>query len=195
MPSPNPRNCSEIVRTVAIGITILTLTGCGTFQLASGVIPLTSKTQEQQQLDNLQCKDQAKLEANTTARQTGAFLLGMTIVGAPVAFEIEKAKQREVFKSCMEAKGYRILPPNDGPNTATAQPEPAAKPIVPAPQPVATKPAVAPAPSTPAAAAPPSPGAGRDEAAQLQKLKELRDKGLITAEEHEKKRKEILDRL
>ena len=35
----------------------------------------------------------------------------------------------------------------------------------------------------------------RDEAAQLQKLKELLDKGLITQEEYERKRKEILDRL
>ena len=35
----------------------------------------------------------------------------------------------------------------------------------------------------------------RDEAAQLQKLKELLGKGLITQEEYERKRKEILDRL
>ena len=35
----------------------------------------------------------------------------------------------------------------------------------------------------------------RDEASQLQKLKELLDKGLITQEEYERKRKEILDRL
>jgi hypothetical protein len=35
----------------------------------------------------------------------------------------------------------------------------------------------------------------RDEAVQLQKLKEILDKGLITQEEYERKRKEILDRL
>lgn len=64
------------------------------------------------------------------------------------------------------------------------------------------------APPTPAYAAPsppPPPAAqqasltsaspSRDEAAQLQKLKELLDKGLITPEEYERKRKEILDRL
>ena len=180
-----------------IGACTLALTGCGTFQLASGVIPLTSKTLEQQQLDNLQCKDQAKLEANTTGRQTGAFLLGMTIVGAPVAFELEKAKQREVFKSCMEAKGYRILPPNDGQTTTATAPGPLPNPAPPAPLPqlVELKPAAAPvAPSQPAPT-PAAPAPNRDEAAQLQKLKELLDKGLITREEYEKKRKEILDRL
>ena len=93
---------------------VLLLVGCGTFQLASGVYPLIAKTPEQQQLDNLNCKDQAKLEANSTERQTGAFLLGMTIIGAPLAFEMEKSKQREVYKSCMEGKGYRIVAPNDG---------------------------------------------------------------------------------
>lgn len=61
----------------------------------------------------------------------------------------------------------------------------------------------APASATPATPPPPAaqvaPSTGnspsRDEAAQLQKLKELLDKGLITQEEYERKRKEILDRL
>lgn len=43
--------------------------------------------------------------------------------------------------------------------------------------------------------APVTSAANRDEAAQLQKLKELRDKGLLSDEEYEKKRKEIIDRL
>lgn len=46
-------------------------------------------------------------------------------------------------------------------------------------------------PSAPTAVVAPQ----RDEAAQLVKLKELLDKGLITKDEYEKKRKEILDRL
>lgn len=55
-----------------------------------------------------------------------------------------------------------------------------------------------PSPATPIAeqnspVSPPSPG--RDEATQLQKLKELLDKELITADEFKKKRQEILDRL
>lgn len=164
------------------------LAACGTFQLASSVIPLSPKSKEQQQLDNLSCKDQAKLEANTAGRQAGAFALGMTIVGVPVAFEMEKSKQREVYKSCMEARGYRVLPPTDAPSSAT-----------PATAPAQTR--VAPAVSaTPGPSAPPAPSTAsapltRDEAARLEKLKELRDKGLISEGEYEKKRKEILDRL
>lgn len=56
----------------------------------------------------------------------------------------------------------------------------------------------APAPSSPPPTQPAPPSStspSRDEAAQLQKLKELLDKGLITQDEYERKRKEILDRL
>lgn len=192
------RTVAQQARNGVAGSTILLLAGCGTFQLASSVIPSTPKTQDQQQLDNLGCKDQAKLEANTTGRQTGAFLLGMTIVGAPVAFEMEKAKQREVYKSCMEAKGYRILPPNDQAASAApasntpSTPQPALTPPAPLPKSAVVAPA---SPPTAAAPATRQTSSGKDEAAQLQILKELRDKGLITEEEYEKKRKEILDRL
>jgi len=66
-------------------------------------------------------------------RQAGAFVLGLTIVGAPVAFELERAKQREVYKSCMEARGYRVVPPSDGQGSpATTN---ASAPAVPAPAP------------------------------------------------------------
>ena len=186
------RTRTQTTRGILASVRIVGITGCGTFQLSSGVIPLTRKTQEQLQLDDLQCKDQAKLAANTTGRQTGAFLLGMTIVGVPVAFEMEKAKQREVYKSCMEAKGYSILPPNDNQQTTAAAPELLPSPVSPPPLPqlIELKPVAAQAVATSAAPVP-----NRDEAAQFKKLKELFDKSLITKEEHEKKRKEILDRL
>ena len=159
----------------------LILSGCGTFQLASNSIPLSPKTREQMQIDNLSCKDQAKLAANTAERQAGAFALGFTIVGAPLAFELEKAKQREVYKSCMEARGYRVLPPNDGPASASAAPPPSQL------RQTSSNDLGAPVPTV-------SP-ATRDEAAQLQKLKELREKGLITEDEYQRKRKQVVDRL
>ena len=191
-------NIARIIKTIrfcrifpVIVITLL-FAGCGTFQLSSGAVPLSPKSQDQMQLDNLSCKDQAKIEANTAERQAGAFLLGFTIVGAPLAFELEKSKQREVYKSCMEARGYRVLPPKDGVEaTATSKsnlpvallPNPPTQPV----RPVST--AIVRTVQIPSAAP------GRDEAAQLQKLKELRDKGLITADEYETKRKEAIDRL
>ena len=55
--------------------------------------------------------------------------------------------------------------------------------------------AASPSASSSSAQQPPPPSTSRDEAVQLQKLKELLDKGLITQEEYERKRKEILDRL
>lgn len=95
---------------------VSSLSSCGTFVLGTAV-PQTAKTANQQQLDNLECKDKARLAASTTERQVGAFLLGMTIIGAPAAFEIEKSKQREVFKSCMEGKGYKVIPASDASTT------------------------------------------------------------------------------
>lgn len=55
--------------------------------------------------------------------------------------------------------------------------------------------AVSPAPLAAQQPPPASPTPHRDEAIQLLKLRELLDKGLITKEEYERKRKEILDRL
>ena len=182
---------------IAILSVALLVTGCGTFQLSSGAIPSTYKTQEQMQLDNLSCKDQAKLEANTAERQAGAFALGFTIIGAPIAFELEKSKQREVYKSCMEKRGYRVLPPKDGEENSQASKSGQVTVQTPVPQ---AAPLSLPAirPSEIAKQQPvqiQSNQTARDEAAQLQKIKELRDRGLITQEEYDQKRKEILDKL
>jgi hypothetical protein len=91
---------------------IMLIASCGTFTLGN-VRPQAGKTAEQQQLDTLTCKDQANLAVNSAGRQTGDFLLGMTIVGAPVAYEMDKAKQRQVFADCMQARGY-VVTPADG---------------------------------------------------------------------------------
>ena len=57
------------------------------------------------------CKVKAYEAANTKERQAGAFVAGMTIVGAPLAIEDEKKLQRKIFKECMEEKGYAVEPP------------------------------------------------------------------------------------
>jgi hypothetical protein len=95
-----------IVLLLACGVS-----ACGTFNLGN-VRPQAGKTAEQQQLDMLTCKDQANLAVNSAGRQTGDFLLGMTIVGAPVAYEMDKAKQRQVFADCMQARGYVVTSPD-----------------------------------------------------------------------------------
>jgi hypothetical protein len=69
------------------------------------------QTQSQVQLDMLTCKDQARLEANSAGRQAGSFFLGMTIVGVPVAYELEKKKTREVYAECMTDRGYKYTAP------------------------------------------------------------------------------------
>ncbi|HOY78804.1 MAG: SHOCT domain-containing protein [Zoogloea sp.] len=186
-------------------IGVLLLSGCGTFSLAGKITPPTGKGQDQQQLDLLACKDQARLAANTAERQAGAFLLGLTIVGAPVAYELEKSKQREVFAACMSQRGYEVAPVGANEGLSSSQPN-AASPggvkgneavQVTAP-PAYPQPAAQPKNEPAAAAALPvaaSTTTVKDEAVQLQKIKDLRDKGLISDAEYTKKRQEILDRL
>lgn len=102
------------MRPLALLLVLLcvSLTGCGTFQLGY-VQPQPGKTADQQQLDTLTCKDQAKLAANSAERQTAYFLMGATWILAPAAFEWEKSTQRDVFKDCMGKRGYTVTPPKD----------------------------------------------------------------------------------
>lgn len=176
----------------------LALGGCGTFELASGIHPPSQKTSEQQQTDILVCKDRARNEANTDGRRAGAYLLGLTIIGTPLAYELERAKQREVFSDCMTALGYRVDPVSSANTTQKsvqqAPPREAeSRPVtrIVEPQVTAPAPSIAPAFSAAAVASTPL----RDEAAQLEKLNQLRDKGLVTEVEYNAKRKSILDRL
>lgn len=98
---------------VKIGMFLLfSLTGCGTFNLGY-VKPQAGKTSDQQMLDTLTCKDQARLSTETAGKQVGDFLLGMTIIGAPMAYELDKKNKREFFKNCMNAKGYEVIPADD----------------------------------------------------------------------------------
>jgi len=103
------------------------MVACGTFPLGS-VLPQAGKSKDQQQLDTLTCKDKATLSSQAASKQIGDFLLGMTIIGVPVAYEMDKSNQRDIFKTCMEEKGYRVLPPRDDnttTNTSKGAPTPA----------------------------------------------------------------------
>ena len=157
-----------LTRTKIIFFLPLFCVACGgTFPLAGGIGAPYGKTADQQQNDILFCKDQARNEANADGQQAKAFLMGLTIVGAPIAIENEKTLQREVFAKCMTAKGYSIAPVQEK------------KVEVPKTQPIQ---AIA-------------SNLKQDEAVQLEKIKNLRDRGLITNEEYEQKRKAVLDKM
>jgi ribosomal protein L32 len=92
-------------RLSAISLTVL-CSACGTVKLADTIVPHDTKTSDQQQIDILTCKDQAKLAVSSAGRQTGDFFLGLSVVGIPLAIAMDNAKQREVFASCMATHGY-----------------------------------------------------------------------------------------
>lgn len=105
------------------------------------------------------------------------------------AMEATRAQEKTVI-----LENHCGLPPNGAspgtPTTAAATVPATAVPAAPSKSVAQPAPAIA-LPASPAAVS----NTPRDEATSLQKLKELRDKGLISQDEYEKKRKEILDRL
>lgn len=143
--------------------------GCGTYPLGNAY-PLHGETRDQLRLAVLDCQDRAKNEANTSGRVAASFVAGLTIIGAPIAIAEERRKTREVWRDCMNEKGYRVIDP-DG---------------------AVTEPKAAPAPAIAVGAPPAAVAPSKDTASQLQKLEDLRTKGLINEDEYKEKRKEIL---
>lgn len=94
---------------IATFASVVMLAGCATFNLGN-VHPQTGRTADQQQLDTLTCKDEARLAAESGGQQAKEFLLGFTIVGYPAAIKSDRDKQRFVFTKCMTAKGYAVSP-------------------------------------------------------------------------------------
>ena len=158
-----PATCLRIIRLLPILVLPLVVAACGTFPLSKNTIAPAGKTTDQHQLDLLTCQHDAKMAVSTAGRQAGNFLLGMTLIGTPVAYELDKAKQREVFAQCMTARGYTVVPVDGTQKQVSKQVE------------------------TPALKA--------DDVAQLEKLKGLQDRALITEEEYNRKKNEILDRM
>jgi hypothetical protein len=93
----------------------ITCVSCGTFNLDAGSKAPPGKTQDQITLDTMVCKDKARVESQTAADQARGFVLGATLsfVGAAIDYDQQKKDQRRIFKECMEAKGYTVLPPSD----------------------------------------------------------------------------------
>ncbi|HEY1898628.1 MAG TPA: hypothetical protein VGG49_02435 [Steroidobacteraceae bacterium] len=93
------------MRYAIIVVAILT-SGCA-FTLGR-VQPQGGKTADQQQLDTLVCKDQARVADSGPGVAATGFLLGLTIVGTPLAFSMDRNIQRQEFQKCMAIKGYAV---------------------------------------------------------------------------------------
>ena len=91
----------------------LLVSGCGPFPLASGISPPPAKTLTEARLDVLDCKDRARAYADSGEKQVRAFMLGLTIIGTPVAYAADRADQRAMFRTCMEGRGYVVREARD----------------------------------------------------------------------------------
>lgn len=85
------------------------LSGCA-FSLGN-VQPQPNKTQAEEDLAELTCKDRAKTSASDGTHVTEEAALGATIVGLPAAIAIDHSAQRKVFAECMAARGFTVTPP------------------------------------------------------------------------------------
>lgn len=82
---------------------------CGSYTLGY-VQPQPGTTAQQQQLDTLSCKDEAKLAASSAGQTAAQFMLGLTIIGYPAGVEMERSTQRQTFTDCMTQRGYAVRP-------------------------------------------------------------------------------------
>lgn len=87
-------------------LTTLLLAGCA-FSLGH-VQPNTAKAPDQQLLDTSQCKDEARIAADRPGAFATEFLLGATLIGAPVGVGMDHNIQRKAFSDCMGVRGYTV---------------------------------------------------------------------------------------
>lgn len=88
------------------------LSACGTYNLANSVQAPLDKSGSQKETDTLACTHQADMAVNSAGRQVGDFILGATIIGAPVAYQMDKKSARNAFANCMNARGYNLVMPD-----------------------------------------------------------------------------------
>jgi hypothetical protein len=93
----------KTIKCIAI---ISQLSGC-TFDLGTATAPAGTNNL-QMQTDVLECKDKARLEQANTGKQVGEFFLGMTIIGLPGAYAIDRSVARSTYAECMNIKGYTV---------------------------------------------------------------------------------------
>jgi hypothetical protein len=86
------------------------LAGCAPFVLGK-YTPLSGQTRDQAKADSYMCGEKAKVETETPERIAGSFAAGLTIIGAPVAMDLNRQKAREVYADCMTALGYKVEVP------------------------------------------------------------------------------------
>jgi len=59
-------------------------------------------------IDMLVCKDEAARSVQSGGYVAGDVAAGATGVGIPIAVHYERKREREVFKTCMNTKGYEV---------------------------------------------------------------------------------------
>ena len=134
-----------------------------------------NKAKQEAQLDNLEC---SKL-----SQTNGPWLYG-------IGTAIYRNKAATKYRDCMAQRGYEVERQETNAPAPPQPPAPVARaPVPPIPPPAA--PTASPAPAQPAVststAAPPAAAADR-----LKKLDELHKAGLLTQDEYDKKRQEVL---
>ncbi len=85
--------------------------GCGPYSLGGVNTLPPGKTAQDLKLDMLVCQHQAQLEVDRPANQVADFLLGFTLIGAPVAIVTDRQMQRQSWQTCMTEAGYTVVPP------------------------------------------------------------------------------------
>ena len=145
------------------------------------------------------------LDILTAADEMGG-IEDFPMIADPIDFKVAMLNQKELLEDPDMAPARRQQPPptpdlrpaepmapRAGSDRVTVVSEPGA--VAPEPAPEAVTPSPAPAEPVVAAPAPPPSSPADDAAATLERLAGLRDRGLITPEEYDAKKRELLERI
>lgn len=110
-------------RFIVIALCVPMLSSCGTFKLATSIQAPVDKSASQKETDALVCTHRADLAMNSASQQAKDFLLGATIIGVPLAQQMDKVTARNAFADCMTARGYNLVMPDGSSRRSTISPK------------------------------------------------------------------------
>ena len=89
-------------------ILALLLGACAPYHLASSGKPPSGAIA---QTDIDACRSIAVADNSTAADRAAGFVAGMTLIGAPIAYEVHKGRVRQAFVDCLTARGWMGVTP------------------------------------------------------------------------------------
>lgn len=91
-------------RLIACALVVM-LSGCA---VRNGHADLSGRTQEELDNATTRCDREAALAWNEGGKPFGAVVLGMTVIGIPIAVSSKHSFKRRIWRECMTGRGFQV---------------------------------------------------------------------------------------